>query len=166
MHKKKIIIEGPDGTGKTTLGLKLAKIHGVDFLHLSYTDDINELTRQFLYAKTRLTSVKGCVIDRFILSNIVYGSVFHNFEFISNWQKYLQIMVDILKSEDSELIICLPENKELYLQHFEKLTKSREEMYCSIEDMGKVYDMYEMYYELLKNNKSIKVRRFDWCKTV
>lgn len=166
MHKKKIIIEGPDGAGKTTLGQKLAKIYGTDLVHLTYLDDANDMTRQFMYAKTLLDSVKGCVIDRFILSNIVYGSVFHNFEFIKDWQLYLQTLVNILSEEDAELIICLPENKDIYLQDFEKLMKYRKEMYCSVEHMSKVYDLYEMYYMLLKNNKNIKVSRFDWRKTV
>jgi hypothetical protein len=44
------------------------------------------------------------------------------------------------------------------------MTEEREEMYCSVEDMSKIYDLYEVFYEMLSHNKEINVSRYDWMK--
>ena len=63
-----------------------------------------------------------------------------------------------------EIVICLPSDKQTYLEHFKKMTEEREEMYCSVEDMSKIYDLYEVFYEMLSHNKEINVSRYDWMK--
>ena len=45
------------------------------------------------------------------------------------------------------------------------MTEEREEMYCSVEDMSKVYDLYEIFYEILSHNPDVNVSRYDWMKT-
>lgn len=75
---KVFILEGPDGSGKTTLGNKLADTYGVEYVHLTYYKDKEKMRTQFYDIVRRVnTQKKGFVVDRFILSNIIYGIVFH-----------------------------------------------------------------------------------------
>lgn len=161
---KVFILEGPDGSGKTTLAKKLAETYGIDYTHLTYYKDEDVMRTQFYDVIRRMNEVrKGCVIDRFILSNIIYGIVFHNCKFVEGWKMFLDALCrDWIKGK--EIIICLPQDKESYLEHFKKMTEEREEMYCSVEDMSKIYDLYEVFYEMLTHNKNVSVSRYDWTK--
>ena len=161
---KVYILEGPDGSGKTTLGQKLADVHGCDYVHLTYYKDEEMMRTQFYDVIRRInTQKKGFVVDRFILSNIIYGIVFHDCQFVEGWKMFLDALCrDWLKGK--EIVICLPADKKAYLEHFKKMTEEREEMYCSVEDMSKIYDLYEVFYEMLSHNKEINVSRFDWMQ--
>ena len=44
---KVYILEGPDGSGKTTLGQKLADTHGCEYVHLTYYKDEEAMQTQF-----------------------------------------------------------------------------------------------------------------------
>ena len=65
-----IIIEGPDGVGKTTLVNKLKEHYGVDSIRLSYKDP----TDYDFY--TRIMEKTDCIFDRHFLSEIVYSKLF------------------------------------------------------------------------------------------
>ena len=39
LQDKVFILEGPDGSGKTTLGHKLADTYGIEYTHLTYYKD-------------------------------------------------------------------------------------------------------------------------------
>lgn len=163
---KVYILEGPDGSGKTTLGQKLADVHNCEYVHLTYYKDEEAMRTQFYDVIRRInTQKKGFVVDRFILSNIIYGIVFHNCKFVDGWKMFLDALCrDWLKGK--EIVICLPSDKQAYLEHFKKMTEEREEMYCSVEDMSKIYDLYEVFYEMLSHNKEINVSRYDWMKNI
>ena len=164
LQDKVFILEGPDGSGKTTLGHKLADTYGIEYTHLTYYEDENDMRTQFYDVIRRMnTNKKGFVVDRFILSNIIYGIVFHNCKFVDGWKMFLDALCrDCIKGK--EIIICLPQDKEAYLEHFKKMTEERKEMYCSVEDMSKIYDLYELFYEMLTHNKDVRVSRYDWTK--
>ena len=161
---KVYILEGPDGSGKSTLGKKLKEAFDTQYVHLTYYKDEEVMRTQFYDVIRRInTEKKGCVIDRFILSNIVYGIVFHNCKFVEGWKMFMDAMCrDWIKGK--EIIICLPYDKKAYLEHFKKMTEEREEMYCSVEDMSKIYDLYEVFYEILSHNPKVNVSRYDWMK--
>ena len=65
-----IIIEGPDGVGKSTLVTKLKEHYNIDSIRLSYKDpkDIN------FYG--RILEKTDCIFDRQFLSEIVYAPIF------------------------------------------------------------------------------------------
>ena len=159
---KVFILEGPDGSGKSTLGKKLSDAYGIDYTHLTYYKDEEMMRTQFYEVIRRVnTEKRGLVVDRFVLSNLVYGIVFHNCKFVDGWKMFLDALCrDWLKGK--EIVICLPYDKQAYLDHFKKMTEEREEMYSSVEDMGKVYDVFEIFYEFLSHNPNVSVSRFDW----
>ena len=135
--KPAIVIEGPDGSGKTTLGEKLSKAFGLDYIHLTYLKDPEAMHKQFKDASDRMRN-GNVVIDRFILSNSVYPGhmVLHSSHFLGN-------LVQGIRAGRVFHITCLPEDKELYLKEFEKLCSSRDELYTSVDLMSKIYDDFK-----------------------
>lgn len=158
------ILEGPDCSGKTTLAKKLSDTYNIEYGHLTYYEDKDAMEKQFADVLANENFRRdGCVVDRFILSNIVYGIVFQDFNFVSGWKYYLDSLCrNWIKGK--EIIMCLPYNKEKYLKNFELSTKRRREKYTDIEKMGKVYDLFEIFYEILTHNADIKLTRYDYIK--
>lgn len=75
--KKILIIDGPDGTGKTTLANKLSEAYNIPIYHLTYYEDRDEHQRQFDYFKRLVNeSTDGFILDRYICSEIVYANVY------------------------------------------------------------------------------------------
>lgn len=114
-NDKVFILDGPDGSGKTTLAKQLSNTYNIDYKHLTYYEDEKDMSIQFYDTIRRInTERNGIVIDRFILSNIIYGIVFHNCKFVDGWKMFLDALCrDWLKGK--EIIICLPSDKEAYL---------------------------------------------------
>ena len=81
-----IILEGPDGSGKTTLANLLHKQTGFTLLHRSYdTDKAPDLFNE--YAQV-LKAGKNCIMDRGWYSELVYGPVMRGSSKISYPQMY------------------------------------------------------------------------------
>lgn len=101
-----IIIEGPDGVGKSTLVKKLKEYYNIDSIRLSYKDpkDLNFYSR--LLEKT------DCIFDRQFLSEIVYSPIFgrvcqlteEDVTLLYNKTKKLNIPIFILELPTDELL--------------------------------------------------------------
>jgi len=63
-----IVIDGPDGSGKTTLARHLQEKHGATYHHDKGPPEAEDLVAYFLSLLAR-----GGIIDRFALSEMVYG---------------------------------------------------------------------------------------------
>lgn len=66
-----ILVEGPDGAGKTTLARELAVALKVPYYHSGPPETKDPLTEYWQYTKRLL--VDGGVVDRFYLGELVYG---------------------------------------------------------------------------------------------
>lgn len=126
-----ILIEGPDGTGKTTLAKKLASIFNMTYIHItrSNTSGNNISFNNFL----RMNDVDNCICDRGYVSNIVYSTVFNDTPKLSPIQANQQRALFDIK------ILCIIRDKQKYIQSFNDLKQQREELY---NDMSEVYDQY------------------------
>ena len=75
--KPVIILEGPDGAGKTTLAHKLADRLGARYVHLGPMTNVKDLGR--IYVEAMLPAIQGyqtVIMDRAWFSEEPYGTVF------------------------------------------------------------------------------------------
>jgi len=132
-----IVIEGPDGTGKTTL----AKALGGHYIHCGYDKSLAgnmvDFHEHVFAAAVHLSQYSSVVIDRWRMSEVVYGSVYRSGPESPELTKKFYQMVD---DSGGMFVNCMPADKDQYLDHFTGLLKTRPEMF---ESMNEVYDEYE-----------------------
>ena len=162
-----ILLEGPDGVGKTSLGQAfvndcIQNKRTCFYFHCTNKSEKKSADEDYSLFLENLKSWKSLdydvIIDRAWISNIVYTSVYEPTKkhISSDLAKKLFDIVD-------EVIICLPENKSDYIQHFKSLSSQREEAY--IDDMDKIYELFNTFakvytrYDILENNKN-KTKEF------
>lgn len=164
MRKKIFILDGPDGTGKTTLATKLSEIYNIPIFHLTYYKDPKKHADQFYKVTDMITDwisnkKDGFIIDRYILSELVYRKVYRPDQPLLNGADLMyEFMEHRAATGEIEVIITLPRDKERWFEQFKKLEQTREEMYTS-EKMSEVYDEYLNHWQKLRYNKN--VMRYD-----
>lgn len=82
-----IIIEGPDGSGKTTLANKIKDQTGYMLLHRSHKTDTEATSLFDEYAQV-IRAGKNCIMDRGWYSELVYGPVMRDKSIITYPQMY------------------------------------------------------------------------------
>ena len=126
----KILLEGPDGSGKTTLAKILCETFKMEYLHFKhesdddYYDDLLNSTDEYLRNSTH-----NILVDRFIPSEIVYGNVLRKSSRVDVGSPFCNKMVDIF----DHIIFCLPGDKDAYLKSFRNCVNNREEMVTDVK---------------------------------
>jgi len=101
----KIILEGCDGTGKTTLAKKLVQHYGLDYVHVNRDDPT---TYEFYSQTMKKTNV---IWDRHFIGEMVYPSVFKrkpnlkmvDFENLLQQSKENKIIILVLTAGEDRL---------------------------------------------------------------
>lgn len=152
------ILEGPDGAGKTYFGELMQKILQIPMFHLTYYKEESKHEQQFTDIDNMIKEGKTMIVDRYIISDKIYGSVYRDGKTIGNFD---ELYSNMIANPDIVLVFVLPHNKEQYLAEFKRLCAERDEMYT--ENMDKVYDKYVELYEALKNdpNRKYALERYD-----
>jgi thymidylate kinase len=134
-----IILEGPDGSGKTTLGKRLKEDKIVDAFIESPGRTrgpvpLMEQTRRYMerYKKSPV------VVDRFLFSELVYGPILREKSQFSI-KDQLEVMQQIMMNH-IPIIFCLPRS-------YEVLKPTLEENPKVIENLPKIFDSYKNYME-------------------
>lgn len=100
-----IVVEGPDGAGKTTLANKIAAEYNLTYVPNEGPFKIRERCYQAVGA-----AVMGYdpvrVYDRLLLSELVYGDLLRR-EMCFKMEE-IQFLLRILKSMSCPIVICLP----------------------------------------------------------
>lgn len=138
--KPAIVLEGPDGSGKTTLAKKLCKALDLQYMHLTYLENPEAMYAQFVKADTALR-LGGVLVDRYIMSNYVYSAV-SNVPLVKHASKFLYDLQGLINSDRVYHILCMSIDREAYLKEFERLSKERDEMYTSVSYMESVCHEY------------------------
>lgn len=157
------IVEGPDCSGKSTLCKKLHEAFGYPVYHLTYYSDKEKMEEQFREIYQIIDRGESVIIDRFLLSNMIYGIVYHDGETISDLEKY----IDYLGCNQSTLILALPNSREWWIEQFKKACTEREEMYPDEEKMKMVYNLFKQYGLILQQGCFIpNMIVYDYSKNI
>lgn len=139
LKKKRIyVIEGADGTGKSTLCRAIADQTKAHILHGSYSNEwtISIYHKAMLHAANLLLPYQPVIFDRWAVSEEVYanafrgGSKYSADEFMDENLRFFQ---------DIKFIYC--ENENAIKNHIEN-SSTRDEMFNDITDVLAYYDQY------------------------
>lgn len=157
-----IVIEGPDGTGKTTLANALRDKIGATYRHLTYRWP----KHMYLY---HWAAIEQClkdaqhgpvILDRWWPSELVYAAAFRGG---TAWPWMHKMLDRVGLKHRVFYVLAQPDDRASYIQHFERLKGERVEMYDS---MTKVYDLFKdwratmtgrmdfMTYDFMRDAKS------------
>ncbi len=148
------ILEGPDGTGKSTLANEIAKHTKASILHCSYNKgwDIKQHHIDIFKAAKLIAQWMPVALDRWAYSELVYGTVFRN-------KPAYDVKDYILENEHdlSNAVWIYCRNDEAAENH-KKHMEFRDEMY---DDMGEVSKTFD---EFIKADKDIDWIEYDYTK--
>ncbi len=145
LPKGLIILDGPDGCGKTTLAEKLCEMYDGHYIHHTWSPELQTTMDTYLtdglenaieMSKDRLV-----VIDRLWLSEVCYS------EGIREGSEYPDLhkkLFDRIKEVKALNIFCFPNHIKRGLERFEELKSERPEHYDNIEQVFYMY--FNLYY--------------------
>lgn len=148
-----IILEGPDGSGKTTLANTLATDHGFKVIHSGVPKETNghDLFNTYLMDLwLALHEDQPVVFDRLYLGELIYGPIMRGRSLLTD---HHQRMLDrVVMAYDIKHVLCLPPRpvaydnwrakKQDYVDHETKWGQVFEayDRCCSTDDRYLVYD--------------------------
>lgn len=132
---KIFVVEGADGTGKSTLAAKLSERLKASLLHCSYYEDLNVqgFHNTVIDVADLLAVYQPVVIDRWAVSEEIYGRVFrggssyNTKELVDEWKGFIT------------WIYCRNDN---VVQNHLNNMKTRLEMFNDMIEVSKLYDEY------------------------
>lgn len=134
-----VVLEGADGTGKTTLGKYLVDNFDAHYMHLTYRWP-NTMFNYHLAAVHRAIKISQerlVVVDRCWLSECVYANIFRKG---SKWPELGRMLDRILRRFGAIYVFCMNEDDEQYEINYNELKKTREEMYDNTLEVSRRYN--------------------------
>lgn len=130
-----IILEGPDGSGKTTLAEYFVREHNAYYIHCTYEKDMD----MFAYFTDKLNEAIGyleaghlVIIDRLWMSEEVYAKVFRGG---TKWPYAGRLFDRIILKYSGIYVLCIPGDLRAYLNAYNDLKQARVEMYDTMESV-------------------------------
>lgn len=133
--KNLYIIEGVDGTGKSTLSREIARQKKAAVVHCTYEPGMNVIQHHEGIWKiaNQLLEWEHVVIDRWAHSELIYGTVYRK---KPEYDPY--VLLDITKNrKDITWIYCRNDNA---IKNHDKNKKERFELYDNIAAAAEMYD--------------------------
>ena len=148
-----IIIEGPDGSGKTTLAKKLAKQTGYELIHMSNPKTAEEKNRMFHDYMDMIKHNRNLILDRCWYSEMVYGPIMRGDSAISYPSMY--VLEEALTKRGALLIYCTDSCEKLWVR-----ATTRGEDY--ITDYAKFSAICDGFSELMSIPHLIPVVKYGY----
>jgi thymidylate kinase len=144
-HYPIIVVEGPDGAGKTTLAERLKGTLDAKVIHLTYRfgAQMHRYHTAAIELALRYAETQPVILDRWWPSEIVYANAFRGG---SKWPLGPRMFDRVAQKHGVTYVLALPVDRYTYLEHFKKLKGEREEMYDTMDNVYSEYlDLYERY---------------------
>lgn len=123
-----IIIEGPDGCGKTTLANKLFQKEGGDYVHLTYQENIWDYQTKELWRAIEHCHERLVIVDRHWPSEQVYAKVYRNGSVMAHSAR---AMDRVIRKHAGLYVFAVPLAGDRVEQRFNELRRTRDELYSS-----------------------------------
>lgn len=142
------LIEGPDGSGKTTLAKNISQLYGHEIIHNSYPKTIDEGKNMKQYY-IDLMKRDNIVIDRGWWSEFVYGTVVRN----NTWLSTIDVneLTEIFLNNGHMVIYCTGNVDELWDrcilrgEKYVKNFKTYQQIHTLYDSM---YDYFNKHYDI------------------
>jgi len=131
-----IVLEGADGTGKTTLARELVKRYGAFYIHNGLWPNIWLRHLATVDLAIKMSQKRLVVIDRLWLSEQIYGDTFRG------GPKYdlgARCLDRALMRYGAVTVLCVRHDFARHMHHFEELKNSRREKFARIEMVAQRY---------------------------
>jgi hypothetical protein len=155
-----IILEGPDGAGKTTLAQYLVKHANFQYVHSGPPKPGEDLL--LTYASTLDSAIrinKDVVIDRLYAGESIYGPVIRKHDHLG--EEGQKIMQRIVRGQGVLEVFCLPPYRTCYSNWF-KRQQAKGELVTDSNTFHTIYHGYEM---LAKKQTFAYSLTYDYSKT-
>lgn len=139
-----ILVEGPDGAGKTTLSKNLAEAFGYEYVHFSYPKDEAEAKALFNTYLTFIQTHDNCVVDRMFPSTMVYGAVLRGEPELTDSQ-HDRLVIE-LGLKDAVILFCANDTDVLW----QRCQERGEEYIMSYYDFEDICIEYFQYMNVLQ----------------
>ena len=138
-----IILDGPDGAGKTTLAKRIIERHGGTYLHLTYRwkNNMFEYHTAALHHAISKCEKELVIIDRLWMSEVIYSTVYRG---KSQWPHMGRMMDRVIRKHAGMYVMCFAESMKFHNDMFMKLKTERVEMYNDTADVWALY--YTLYH--------------------
>lgn len=132
-----IILEGADGTGKTTLAKALCERFNGHYIHNTYRwpKKMPLYHTAALHRAIKLSQTQLVVIDRLWMSEAIYAEVYRGG---SPWPHMGRMLDRIVRKHAGLYIIC--NRPEGHSEKFDQLRAEREEMYDNVDNVAQRYE--------------------------
>lgn len=153
-----ITIDGPDGTGKSTLARRIAELYGGEVIHLTWTPRLDQCMNNYrvhaIEYAARLAEDRVVVLERPWLCHPIYAAVYRNDNHVHDWQTWRSIT----RQEQCLGIIALPDSWERWFADYIHNTNTRAELYAGEKHhrMLEVFHLFRLVFEGEPNALDIK----------
>lgn len=151
-----LIIEGPDGSGKTTLANRLSRQTGYDIIHRSQPKSEEEKKLMMEEYIKAIKSNKNVIFDRCWYSEMAYGPVMRDESIISYPQMYE--LERMLAKHGALIIYCTGSESSLWM----RCTRRGEDYITCRDDFKAIYKNYE---DLMSAPHLVPVLKYE-CQEV
>lgn len=140
-----IILEGPDGSGKSHLAEQLSKSFGYPILHRCKTTDTEAKKELMKKYKEIIVNNQNYIFDRCWYSEYVYGNIFKD-ETVISYKEILSLEKQLTKN-GAMVIYCTGKPCEL----FERCSSRGEDYITSFELFVRIKHSYDVLFKIEKH---------------
>lgn len=159
--RRAIILEGPDGSGKTVLAKKLERL-GAHYHHEG-PPQRNDMLLE--YAKTFIHKVgifDDLVLDRAHVGEAVYGPVLRGRDRVGGLPGLLMLN-RLYGAYGAKVVFCLPP-KSICTANWKARRIANNELVTSAARFSKIYDMYRAYSEMMCSHCPEMISWYDYTE--